>query len=163
MVYLVDGSGSRIGTLWDRMVYNFINKTASVLREEYPKGYPDILDEIVGKKCLFRLDVSHYNIRNNTSEISVARVTTDTDVIRKYLVAVSDDQEIDPELSVEFCHNLTPLSESTAKSAVSCTDDTDMGAPGDETGDSPPPKKNASAQCGEESVKSHPNKRVRKL
>ncbi|CAI9103208.1 OLC1v1001656C1 [Oldenlandia corymbosa var. corymbosa] len=158
-VYLVDGSGSRIGTLWDRMVYNFINKTASVLREEYPKGYPDILDEIVGKKCLFRLDVSDYNIRNNTSEISVARVTTDADVIRKYLDAVSDDQEIDPELSAEFCHNLTPLSESTAKTAVSCTDDNDMGAPGDETGDSPPPKKHASAQSGEESVKSQPNKR----
>ncbi|CAI9105847.1 OLC1v1004864C1 [Oldenlandia corymbosa var. corymbosa] len=106
-----------------------------------------------------KLDVSDYNIRNNTSEISVARVTTDADVIRKYLDAVSDDQEIDPELSAEFCHNLTPLSESTAKTAVSCTDDNDMGAPGDETGDSPPPKKHASAQSGEESVKSQPNKR----
>ncbi|CAI9095230.1 OLC1v1031125C1 [Oldenlandia corymbosa var. corymbosa] len=104
-----------------------------------------------------------YNIRNNTGEISVARVTTDADVIRKYLDAVSDDQEIDPELSAEFCHNLTPLSESTAKTAVSCTDDNDMGAPGDEMGDSPPPKKHASAQSGEESVKSQPNKRVRKL
>ncbi|CAI9095219.1 OLC1v1031106C1 [Oldenlandia corymbosa var. corymbosa] len=104
------------------------------------KGYPDILDEIVGKKCLFKLDVSDYNIRNNTSEISVARVTTDADVIRKYLDAVSDDQTI-----------------------VSYTDDTDIGAPGDETGESPPPKKNAYAQCGEESVKSHPNKCVRKL
>ncbi|CAI9112652.1 OLC1v1013125C1 [Oldenlandia corymbosa var. corymbosa] len=110
-----------------------------------------------------RLDVSDYNIRNNTSAISVARVTTDADVIRKYLDAVSNDQEIDPELSAEFCHNLTPLSESTAKTAVSCTDDNDMGTPGDETGDSPPPKKHASAQCGEESVKSQPNKRVRKL
>ncbi|CAI9089572.1 OLC1v1024163C1 [Oldenlandia corymbosa var. corymbosa] len=158
-VYLVDGSGSRIGTLWDRMVYNFINKTASV----YPKGYPDILDEIVGKKCLFRLDVSDYNNRNNTSEISVARIITDADVIRKYLDVVSDDQEIDPELSAEFCHNLTLLSESTAKTAVSCTDDNDMGAPGDETGDSLPPKKHASAQCGEKSVKSQPNKRIRNL
>ncbi|CAI9117617.1 OLC1v1019029C1 [Oldenlandia corymbosa var. corymbosa] len=153
-VYLVDGSGSRIGTLWDRMVYNFINKSASMLREEM---------RLWGKKCLFRLDVPDYNIRNNTSEISVARVTTDEDVIRKYLDAISDDQEIHPELSVEFCHNLTPLSESTAKTAVSCTDDIDMGAPGDETGDGPPPKKNASIQCGKESVKSHPNKHVKKF
>ncbi|CAI9112529.1 OLC1v1012988C1 [Oldenlandia corymbosa var. corymbosa] len=83
------------------------------------KGYPDILEEIVDKMCLFRLDVSDYIIRNNTIEISVARVTTDAEVIKKYLDDVSDDQEIYPELSAEFYRNLTPMSDSIAKTAIS--------------------------------------------
>ncbi|CAI9094870.1 OLC1v1030692C1 [Oldenlandia corymbosa var. corymbosa] len=117
-VYVVDGSGSRIATLWDRMVYNFINKSAAELIQEGNLDYPEILEEIVGRKCLFRLDVSNYNIRNNTSEISVARIATDHDIIKKYLEAVSDDQ-----------------------TAVSCTDETDLMLIGDDSADSPPPKK----------------------
>ncbi|CAI9112030.1 OLC1v1012398C1 [Oldenlandia corymbosa var. corymbosa] len=125
--------------------------------------YPEILEEIVGKKCLFRLDVSNYNIRNITSEISVARVTTDAEIIKKYLDVVSDDQEIDPDLSSEFYPNVTPTQYSTAKTAISCTDETELGLPGDESVDSPPPKKSTSAHYGEESVKSCPSKRARKL
>ncbi|CAI9118250.1 OLC1v1019787C1 [Oldenlandia corymbosa var. corymbosa] len=140
-VYVVDGSGSRIATLWDRMVYNFINKSAAELIQEGNLDYPEILEEIVGRKCLFRLDVSNYNIRNNTSEISVARIATDHDIIKKYLEAVSDDQDIDPELSAEFYHSVTPNQDSNAKTAVSCTDETDLMLIGDDSADSPPPKK----------------------
>ncbi|CAI9088668.1 OLC1v1023068C1 [Oldenlandia corymbosa var. corymbosa] len=140
-VYLMDGSGSRIVTLWDRMVYTFINKTTAELREKDKDDYPKILDEIIGKKCLFRLDVSDYNITNNTSEIAVTRVTTDADVIKKYLDVVSEIQEIDPELSAEFAANLTPTQDSTTKTAASCTGDSGNGNAGDDRADSPPPKK----------------------
>ncbi|CAI9117300.1 OLC1v1018666C1 [Oldenlandia corymbosa var. corymbosa] len=114
-VYVMDASGSRIVTLWDRMVYNFINKTAENLREQEGNDYPKVLDELIGKKCLFRLDVSNYNIRNSKSEISVSRVTTESDIIKKYLNDVSEDQEINPEMSTEFYQNLTPTQDSTAK------------------------------------------------
>ncbi|CAI9099639.1 OLC1v1036491C1 [Oldenlandia corymbosa var. corymbosa] len=110
-----------------------------------------------------KLDVSNYNIRNSTSEVSVARVTTDAEIIKKYLDVFSDDKEIDPDLSSEFYPNVTPTQYSTAKTAVSCTDETELGLPGDESADSPPPKKSTSAHYGEESVKSHPSKRARKL
>ncbi|CAI9094863.1 OLC1v1030676C1 [Oldenlandia corymbosa var. corymbosa] len=147
-VYVVDGSGSRIATLWDRMVYNFINKSAAELIQEGNLDYPDILEEIVGRKCLFRLDVPNYNIRNNTSEISVARIATDHDIIKKYLEAVSDDQDIDPELSAEFYHSVTPNQDNNAKTAVSCTDETDLVLLGDDSADSPPPKKFKNAHEG---------------
>ncbi|CAI9115400.1 OLC1v1016299C1 [Oldenlandia corymbosa var. corymbosa] len=111
-VYAMDATGSRILTLWDRMVYNFINK----------------------------LDVSRYNIRNSSSEISVARLTTDAEIIKKYIDDVSEDQ-----------------------TAVSCTGDTEIGNLADDMADSPPPKNKSAGSCGEDSVKSNPNKRVRKL
>ncbi|CAI9109264.1 OLC1v1009055C1 [Oldenlandia corymbosa var. corymbosa] len=116
-VYAMDATGSRILTLWDRMMYNFIYKTAEKLREQAGKDYPKILDEIVGKKCLFRLDISKYNIRNSSSEISVARLTTDAEMIKKYIDDVFEDQ-----------------------TAVSCTGDTEIGNLGDDMADSPPPK-----------------------
>ncbi|CAI9098445.1 OLC1v1035091C1 [Oldenlandia corymbosa var. corymbosa] len=159
-VYVRDASGSRIVTLWDRMVYNFINKTAGELRQKEEKDYPKILNEIVGKKCLFRLDVSNFNIRNSNSEISVARITTDADIIKKYLDDVAEDQDIDPEMSAEYYQNLTPNQDSTAKIAVSCTDYNDMGLPGDDIAESPPSKNKLPASAGEESVKSKPNKRL---
>ncbi|CAI9115407.1 OLC1v1016306C1 [Oldenlandia corymbosa var. corymbosa] len=147
---VVDGSGSGIVTLWDRQVYNLINKTASELLEEEPGVYyPNKLDEPKGKKCLFKLDVSHFNIRNRDNEMSVARVTTDTAIIKQYLEAVSEDLEIDAETSIEFGLNVTQTDDSTAKIAVSCTGDVniqnaDDGTPLEDTADSPPPKKTKS-------------------
>ncbi|CAI9117541.1 OLC1v1018942C1 [Oldenlandia corymbosa var. corymbosa] len=138
-VYAMDATGSRILTLWDRMVYNFISKSAEKLREQAGKDYPKILDEIVGKKCLFRLDISRYNIRNSSSEISVARLTTDAEIIKKYIDDVYEDQ-----------------------TAVSCTGDTEIGNRADDMADSLPPKNKSAGSCGEDSVKSNPNKRVRK-
>ncbi|CAI9117201.1 OLC1v1018547C1 [Oldenlandia corymbosa var. corymbosa] len=135
-VYVMNATGSRILTLWDRMVYNFINKSAEKLREQAGKDYPKVLDEIVGKKCLFRLDVSRYNIRNSSSEISVARLTTDAEMIKKYIDDLSEDQ-----------------------TAVSCTGDTEIENLADDMADSPPPKNKSAGSCGEDSVKSNPNKR----
>ncbi|CAI9095709.1 OLC1v1031705C1 [Oldenlandia corymbosa var. corymbosa] len=107
-----------------------------------------------------RLDVSNYNIRNSNSEISVARVTTESDIIKKYLNDISEDQEIDPEMIAEFYQNLTPTQDSTAKTAISCTDDTDMGFLGDHMADSPPLKNKIATSGGEESVKSNAHKRI---
>ncbi|CAI9115728.1 OLC1v1016714C1 [Oldenlandia corymbosa var. corymbosa] len=163
-VYVADRSGSRIFTLWDRMVYNFITKSAAELREKEPSvDYPVILEEVKRKRCLFRLDVSNFNIKNRTSEVSVAKITVDSDVIKKYLEVVAEDQEIDPEISAGYGLNLTPTQDSTSKTAVSCTGDTEVPTAGDDTADSPPTKKIPPTQAGEESVKSYPNKRVRKL
>ncbi|CAI9115896.1 OLC1v1016909C1 [Oldenlandia corymbosa var. corymbosa] len=194
-VYVRDASGSRIVTLWDRMVYNFINKTAGELGQKEGKDYPKILNEIIGKKCLFRLDVSNFNIRNSNNEISIARLTTEADIIKKYLDDVAEDQtavsctdhtdmglpgddiaesppsknklpasaDIDPEMSAEYYQTLTTNQGSTAKTAISCTDHTDMGLPGDDIAESPPSKNRLPASAGEESVKSKPNKRAKKL
>ncbi|CAI9108765.1 OLC1v1008448C1 [Oldenlandia corymbosa var. corymbosa] len=172
---VVDGSGSGIVTFWDRQVYNLINKTASELLEEEPGVYyPNKLDELKGKKCLFKLDVSHFNIRNRDSEMSITRVTTDAAIIKQYL-HVSEDLETDAETSIEFGLNMTQTDDSTAKeirqnetyTAVSCTGDVniqnaDDGTPLEDTDDSPPPKKTKSTQ-DPESVKSHQNKCVRKI
>ncbi|CAI9106862.1 OLC1v1006097C1 [Oldenlandia corymbosa var. corymbosa] len=136
-VYAIDATGSKILTLWDRVVYNFINKSAEKLRKQAGKDYPKVLDEIVGKKCLFRLDVSRYNIRNSSSEISIARLTTDAEMIKKYIDDVSEDQ-----------------------TAVSCTGDTEIGNLADDMADSPPPKNKSAGSCGEDSVKSNTNKRI---
>ncbi|CAI9098986.1 OLC1v1035729C1 [Oldenlandia corymbosa var. corymbosa] len=139
---VVDGSGSGIVTLWDRQVYNLINKNASELLEEF-------------------------NIRNRDSKMSVARVTTDAAIIKQYLQAVAEDLEIDVETSIEFGLNMTQTDDSTAKTVVSCTGDiniqnADVGNPLEDTADSPPPKKSKSTQ-DPESVKSHQNKCVRKI
>ncbi|CAI9106069.1 OLC1v1005127C1 [Oldenlandia corymbosa var. corymbosa] len=134
-VYAMDATGSRILTLLDRMVYNFINKSAEKLCEQAGKDYPKILDEIVGKKCLFKVDVSRYNIRNSSSEISIARFTTNAEMIKKYIDDVFEDQ-----------------------TAVSCTGDT--GNLADDMADSPPPKNKSAGSCGEDSVKSNPNRRL---
>ncbi|CAI9098991.1 OLC1v1035734C1 [Oldenlandia corymbosa var. corymbosa] len=165
---VVDGSGSGIVTLWDRQVYNLINKNKSELLEEEPGVYyPNKLEELKGKKCLFKLDVSHFNIRNRDSEMSVARVITDAAIIKQYLQAVAEDLEIDAETSIEFGLSMTQTDDSTAKTAVSCTGDVniqnaDVGNPLEDTADSPPPKKSKSTQ-DPESVKSHQNKCVRKI
>ncbi|CAI9087629.1 OLC1v1021748C1 [Oldenlandia corymbosa var. corymbosa] len=165
---VVDGSGSGIVTLWDRQVYNLINKNASELLEEEPGVYyPNKLEELKGKKCLFKLDISQFNIRNRDSEMSVARVTTDAAIIKQYLQAVAEDLEIDAETSIEFGLSMTQTDDSTAKTAVSCIGDVniqnaDIGTPLEDTADSPPPKKSKSTQ-DLESVKSHQNKCVRKI
>ncbi|CAI9115093.1 OLC1v1015927C1 [Oldenlandia corymbosa var. corymbosa] len=129
--------------------------------------YPNKLDELKGKKCLFKLDVSQFNIRNMDSEMSVARVTTDAAIIKQYLQAVSEDLEIDAENSIEFGLSMTQTDDSTAKTAVSCTGDVNIqnanvGTPLEDTADSPSPKKTKSTQ-DPESVKSHQNKCVRKI
>ncbi|CAI9117438.1 OLC1v1018834C1 [Oldenlandia corymbosa var. corymbosa] len=103
--------------------------------------YPNKLNELKGKKCLFKLDVSH-KIKNKQIEI-------------------------DAETSTEFGLNMTQTDDSTAKTAVSCTEDVniqnaDVGTPLEDTADSPPPKKTKSTQ-DPESVKSHQNKCVRKI
>ncbi|CAI9112039.1 OLC1v1012409C1 [Oldenlandia corymbosa var. corymbosa] len=110
-----------------------------------------------------RLDVSNFNIRNSNSEISVARLTTKADIIKKYLDDVAEDQDIDPKMSAEYYQNLTPNQDSTAKTVVSCTDHNDMGLPGDDIVESPPSKNKLPASAAQESVKSKPNKRVKKL
>ncbi|CAI9089802.1 OLC1v1024442C1 [Oldenlandia corymbosa var. corymbosa] len=84
------------------------------------------LDELKRKKCLFKLDVSQFNIRNRDSEMSVARVTTDAAIIKQYLQAVSEDLEIDAEASIEFGLNMTQTDDSTAKADVSCTGDVNI-------------------------------------
>ncbi|CAI9116758.1 OLC1v1017994C1 [Oldenlandia corymbosa var. corymbosa] len=141
-VYVRDDSGSRIVTLWDMMVYNFINKTAKNLREQEGKDYPKVLDELVGKKCLFKLDVSNFNIQNSNREISAISST--------FYFMQTKYQEIDPEMSTEFYQNLTPTQDSTGKTAISCTDDAYMGFSGDDMADSPPPKNKIAASGYEE-------------
>ncbi|CAI9109319.1 OLC1v1009122C1 [Oldenlandia corymbosa var. corymbosa] len=102
-------------------------KVEEIEKEKAGKDYPKILDEIVGKKCLFRLDVSRYNIRNSSSEISVARLTIDAEIIKKYIDNVSEDH-----------------------TAVSCTGDTEIGNLADDMADSPPTKNKSAGSCGEE-------------
>ncbi|CAI9108417.1 OLC1v1008000C1 [Oldenlandia corymbosa var. corymbosa] len=92
-VYVRDDSASRIVTLRDRHVYNFIHKTATELREK----------------------------------------------------------DIDAELSAEFAHNITPTQYNTAKTGASYIDETDIGLPGDDTADSPPPKKSKEINEGNQS------------
>ncbi|CAI9105118.1 OLC1v1003975C1 [Oldenlandia corymbosa var. corymbosa] len=157
-----------VSAVTQKQVYNLINKNASELLEEEPGVYyPNKLEKLKGKKCLFKLDVSQFNIRNMDSEMSVARITTVAAIIKQYLQAVSEDLEIDAKTSIEFGLSMTQTDDSTAKTAVSCTGDvniqnTDVGTPLVDTADSPPPKKTKSTQ-DPESVKSHQNKCVRKI
>ncbi|CAI9102295.1 OLC1v1000538C1 [Oldenlandia corymbosa var. corymbosa] len=73
------------------------------------------------------------------------------------------DEEIDSEMCAEFYQNLTSTEDSTAKTAVSCTGDIEIGNLGNDMTDSPPPKNKHAGSCGEESIKSNLNKCVRKL
>ncbi|CAI9095556.1 OLC1v1031539C1 [Oldenlandia corymbosa var. corymbosa] len=49
--------------------------------------------------------------------------------------------DIDPELSAQYYHSVNPNQDSNAKTAVSCTDETDLVLLGDDSAGSPPPKK----------------------
>ena len=45
--------------------------------------YPEDLDTLVGKKCVFKIQVSNYNLNNNYHVFTVNKLTEDESIIKE--------------------------------------------------------------------------------
>ncbi|XP_071688051.1 uncharacterized protein [Rutidosis leptorrhynchoides] len=62
-----DSNGTVSFTLFESQVINYVTKTAYKLQKSLPDGQekPDELNALTGKKILFKVEVSHYNLKQS--------------------------------------------------------------------------------------------------
>ncbi|PWA53388.1 hypersensitive-induced response protein 1 [Artemisia annua] len=64
------------------------NEIAKAVEEELEKDlpvetYPEYLDTLVGEKCVFKIQVSNYNLNNNYHVFTVSKLTEDESIIKE--------------------------------------------------------------------------------
>lgn len=96
-IEVVDETESASFTLFDNDIIRLVNKTAYELRKSQPEeddSLPEELYEIVGKRLLFLVFVSEYNIKNNYQVYTVSKYTDDEVLIRMFKKKSGIDQVI---------------------------------------------------------------------
>ncbi|CAI9117332.1 OLC1v1018704C1 [Oldenlandia corymbosa var. corymbosa] len=134
-VRVLDDSGSTSFLLFDKDVYKCIRKTALHVREdmlkiesedERPK-VPKGLERLVGKKFIFKIEVSEYNIDNNWPMYTVLRMSSEMSIINAFESCSSVNQDVDADLdsSTTEERNITPKCLAGKDSINSCTGEVD--------------------------------------
>ncbi|PWA44011.1 nucleic acid-binding, OB-fold protein [Artemisia annua] len=83
-----DDSGSATLSLFGQDVCKLIGKSQAYLMQKIDKDlpvetYPEVLDTLVGKKCVFKIQVSNYNLKNNYHVFMVNKLTEDESIIKE--------------------------------------------------------------------------------
>ncbi|PWA67398.1 RNA-directed DNA polymerase, eukaryota, Reverse transcriptase zinc-binding domain protein [Artemisia annua] len=83
-----DDSSSATLSLFGQDVCKLIDKSQAYLMQKIDKDlpvetYPEDFDTMVGKKCVFKIQVSNYNLNNNYHVFTVNKLTKDESIIKE--------------------------------------------------------------------------------
>lgn len=84
---------------------SYIDFKSSVFQGSEDDYYPDELNDLVGKKIVFRTDVDDLNIKRNSRVYTVFKMTDDEQVLAKLL---NKDGTVDDDQSDEISTSTAP-------------------------------------------------------
>ncbi|XP_073107183.1 uncharacterized protein [Elaeis guineensis] len=96
-VKAIDQTGST-SLIFDREATQFLGKTASEIRQQEMKngvgcGPPAVLNNFVGKKFVFKINIKKLNVKSKWSIYSVMRMSDDADLLEHFNSTLADNKE----------------------------------------------------------------------
>ncbi|CAI9106286.1 OLC1v1005410C1 [Oldenlandia corymbosa var. corymbosa] len=120
-VRVIDSTGCATFLLWDNDVKHLIHRTALELRRKQAEmkiestqeddAYPIEINAMLNKQCLFKLDISPSNNPNLPSDIKVAKMTNDPDIISEFLAIHRQDMGGGSDMTTTPARNNTRVTE----------------------------------------------------
>ncbi|XP_054817693.1 uncharacterized protein LOC129317387 [Prosopis cineraria] len=110
-----DDSGKVSLVFWDKLAYQLLQKNApelklELLHEERAYDFPDILDDIVGKKLLMKLKLNQYNKDYPNSSISVIQYYECQDLMEEFNGAAAIDPDgASPSAGIDHTNLKEPI------------------------------------------------------
>ncbi|XP_071688291.1 uncharacterized protein [Rutidosis leptorrhynchoides] len=82
-----ESNGTASLTLFETQVLNIIGKSAYELHKSTPEGQdqPDELDTLIGKKCIFKVEVSEYNLKQSNLIFTVKDASEGEAFVEKFV------------------------------------------------------------------------------
>ncbi|GKC83343.1 replication protein A 70 kDa DNA-binding subunit B-like protein [Tanacetum coccineum] len=85
-VRVQDATGTISLVLFDREVYQMTDKHAFEIREKQEKdgdvdSFPEVFNELINKKFIFKIEVSDFNIENGYDVYTVSKVCHDAEIM----------------------------------------------------------------------------------
>ncbi|CAI9098909.1 OLC1v1035641C1 [Oldenlandia corymbosa var. corymbosa] len=131
-VRVIDSTGCATFLLWDNDVKHLIHRTTLELRRKQAEmkteltvlnlaskmqstqeddAYPIEINAMLNKQCLFKLDISSSNNPNLPSDIKVAKMTNDPDIISEFLAIHRQDMGGGSDMTTTPARNNTRVTE----------------------------------------------------
>ncbi|XP_056686069.1 replication protein A 70 kDa DNA-binding subunit C [Spinacia oleracea] len=101
-IRVVDDSGSASFVLFDREVVHILGKSALSIREYQAQegnldSFPKDLDELLERKYLSKIRITHYNLKQNCPIFTVTKISDDENLIKSFQDANTPEKQLEHE------------------------------------------------------------------